>query len=79
VGIILSEEATQNWRSQGGNIIKGGIIGDTTGVLSLHINIVKSNSNNATSLLIATEYLPDFGREKSQYEEMSDKEREFVA
>jgi hypothetical protein len=63
----------------GGGIIKGGIIRETTIFLALRLNIVKSNSNNVTNLLIATAYFPDSGREKSQYEEMRDKLREFVA
>jgi hypothetical protein len=62
VAVILSEEATQNWRSRGGEIIKGGTIGETTRFLPLRLNIIKSNSKNATSLLIVMAYFPDSGR-----------------
>jgi hypothetical protein len=48
---------------------QGGIIGETTRFLALRINIVKSNSNNSTSLLIAMAYFPDSRRETSQYDD----------
>jgi hypothetical protein len=78
VGIILSEKATADWK-RGGGLTKGGAVGGgMTRCMALRLDLMKSNSNSATKLMIANAYFPDSTKEDSLHELMCNKFTELI-